>query len=324
MKKNRIVKNVFMVVSLFIFSVAIPISAIAADYPKRPITIIVPYAAGGSCDIQARMLAAHMKTKLGQPVNVVNKPGGGGAIGMVAAKAARPDGYTIILSASGPVSVTPFRTNAGFDPLKDYEFMAQLSSNDFTLNVNSKSGITTFKEWAEIATKDPAKATYATPGAGLQIHLVMLELLDKMNLNLPHVPYNGASEAIGQLLGEHVFSAMVALPDSITQYEAGTINTLAIASDKRHPNVPNVPTIKEQGVDVVAGGWFVFMAPKGTPKPIIEKLNSSIAYALEQQDVKDRYEKLGLDINFTNPEAVKTFVTNQCKKHSAIVKKFGL
>lgn len=322
MKKYFSPINVFLLALMFVIvSVA---AGSAADYPSRPITLIVPYSAGGSTDIQARMIAKHMKEKLGKPINVVNKPGGGGAVGMVAAKMAKPDGYTFILTASGPVSVTPFRTDAGYDPLKDYEYMAQLSSVYFALSVNSKSGIKTFQQWADFAAKNPAKATYATTGAGLHIHLVMVDLLGRMKLNLQHIPFNGASETVGQLLGEHVFAAMVSLPDCINHYRAGTLNTLAIASDKRHNDIPEVPTLKELGYDVSAGGWFAFMAPKGTPADIVAKLNAAIAFALEQPDVIDRYKNLGMTIKFTDPDALEKFVTGECEKHSTVLKKLKL
>lgn len=299
-------------------------AGLAADYPTRPITLIVPYSAGGSTDIQARVIAKHMKEKLGKPVNVVNKPGGGGAVGMVAAKMAKPDGYTFILTASGPVSVTPYRTAAGYDPLKDYEYMAQLSSVYFALNVNSKSGLKTFQEWADFAAMNPEKATYATTGAGLHIHLVMVDLLGRMNLNLQHIPFDGASEAIGQLLGGHVFAAMVSLPDCINHYRSGALNTLAIASEKRHPDIPDVPTLGELGYNVSAGGWFAFMAPKGTPADIITKLNSSVASALEQPEVIERYKNLGMTIKFTDPKALEKFVIDECKKHSVVLKNLKL
>lgn len=322
-------RNFFFLVTLVIImsGLIIPGQSFAKSakkFPSRNLNILVPYSAGGSTDLQARLIADLIQQDMGRRVNVVDKPGGGGSIGMNEARRAKADGHTIILTAAGPSTVTPIRTNAGYNTTKDYEYIGQLSSVQYALAVNTNSGIDSFDQWKDAAAKDPQKWHYSTPGAGLHIHLLMVNLLERMGMDLKHIPFNGAAEAMTQLIGGHIGATMVSLPDAITHHRSGTIKIIAIASQERISQLPEVPTLKELGYNLSPGGWFGFLAPKGTPAEVIEKWRSAIGKALKVPQLLDFYKKMGMTITWTTPGQLKEKIETEYEAHTKILKEMKL
>ncbi|OKL37873.1 hypothetical protein BLL40_00100 [Domibacillus mangrovi] len=291
------------------------------DYPKRPITLVIPYAAGGSADIQARLVGESLQKQLGQAVNVVAMPGGAGATGMNSVKGSKADGYTIIMTAVGPSTLTPNANNVGYDVTKDFYPIAQVSEAPYGLAVNSDSKIETLEELLEFAKKNPGKATYGTTGAGLHQHVVMSDFLNKIEgTNMEHIPFGGGAEAVSALLGNHVTASANTISEITPHEESGSLNILAVTTDERLADLPDVPTFKELGYDLIGqGAWFGFMAPKDTPEEIVNILDESIKNALEDDTVKKQFENAGLPIKYLNSEDFTEKVKEENEKNAKVI-----
>lgn len=289
-------------------------------YPDRPINVIVPYAAGGGGDLQARIVASYLQEKLGQTVNVVAKPGGAGAVGMNELKKAKPDGYTIILSALGPCTLTPNHSDVGYNTPEDFEAICQISLLSYGVAVNADSGIKTLDELLKYA-KDNPGTTFGTCGAGLHQHLIMTEFLNQFpDINMEHVPFNGGAEAVGALLGNHVMCSMNALSELQPHYKAGTFNLLAVTDPETNKDFPDVPTFAELGYeDVPVGAWFGFLAPKDTPQEIIDYLDKAIKEALDDPEVQDQFAKASLTINYKNADEFSKVIKEDWDGNKALI-----
>lgn len=290
------------------------------DYPDRAITIIVPYAAGGSGDIQARIIANYLQENLGQTVNVVSKAGGAGAVGMNELKKADSDGYTIILSALGPCTLTPNHSDVGYNTPEDFEAICQISLLTYGLAVNTESGITTLDELLTYARENPG-TTFATTGAGLHQHLVMEQFLAQFpDIDMEHVPFNGGAEAVSALLGNHVMCSMNVLSELYPHYQEGTFDVLAVTDKERNPNFAEVPTFAELGYkDLPLGAWFGFLAPKDTPQEIVDYLDQSIKAALEDEKVQEQFANAGLDIAYLNATDFTDLIELEWERNGALI-----
>ncbi|WP_432357063.1 Bug family tripartite tricarboxylate transporter substrate binding protein [Sporosarcina sp. UB5] len=285
------------------------------NYPSRAISVTIPYAAGGSADLQARIISDSIQKDLGQTVNIISKPGGAGSTGMTAVKTAKPDGYNIILTAVGPSTLTPNANNVGYDVTKDFKQIAQISEAPYGIAVNSTSGISSLNELLEIARKETV--TYGTTGAGLHQHVVTAAFVQSQgDLAMEHIPFEGGAEAVTALLGNHV-DASVNTISELLPHNGNGLTILAVTSDERLKDLPDVPTFKELGYELISSGaWFGFMAPKDTPDNIVSKLEESIKKALESEDVIDQFKKAGLPIAYLNSEdfTKKTIEENEKNK----------
>ena len=290
------------------------------DYPDRPINIIVPYAAGGSGDIQARIIANYLQENLGQTVNVVSKAGGAGAVGMNELKKAVPDGYTIILSALGPCTLTPNHSDVGYNTPEDFEAICQISLLTYGLAVNTESGITTLDELLTYAKENPG-TTFATTGAGLHQHLVMEQFLAQFpDIDMEHVPFSGGSEAVSALLGNHVMCSMNVLGELYPHYQAGTFDVLAVTDEERNPDFAEVPTFAELGyTDLPLGAWFGFLAPKDTPQKIVDYLDQNIKAALEDESVQEQFANASLDIAYLNAADFSALIEAEWESNGALI-----
>lgn len=290
-------------------------------YPDRPLTIIVPYAAGGGGDIQARIIANYLQEQLGQTVNVVAKPGGAGAVGMNEAKKAAPDGYTIILSALGPATLAPHHSDVGYNTPEDFEAISQISLLTYGVAVHADSGITTLDELLTY-TKEHPGTVFATPNAGLHQHLIMEQFLQQFpDISVELVPFNGGAEAVSALLGQHVLSSMNVLSELYPHYQAGTFHILAVTDAERNQDFPNTPTFAELDYeDVPLGAWFGFLAPKGTPQEIVDYLDQTIKAALEDETVKDQFAKASLTISYLNAADFKAVIEKDWEENGTMIK----
>ena len=301
-------------------------AAVAQDFPKRAVTIVVPFAAGGGGDILARMAAPRLEAKWGVPVVVENKPGAGGNIGAVAVARATPDGYTLLLAGSPQfaVNVTLFK-NLPYDPVHDFTPLAMAAATPFVLVVNPKVPATTVAEFIAYAKAQPQPLNYATAGFGVPHHLYMELLKSMTGVNLTPVPYRGSAPALSDVVAGHIPAMFVDLGPGLGQMQAGAVRSLGSSLAKRLEALPDVPAINDtlSGFDVAS--WQMYAAPAGTPREIIAKLNIDLSEVLDQPLMKQQVSKAGmLPLDAGSVEDLQVFVKSEIKRWGDVVRKAGI
>src|SRR4051812_28889150 len=299
--------------------------AFAQDKIDKPVRLLVGFAAGGTADIIARVVAEKMSASLGQPVIVENRPGAIGRIVADAVKSAAPDGSTIMVMPIGPMAVVPHvYADITYDPIKDFTAVAQGATFQFAFAAGPASGA---KNWADFVTwskANPGKVSYATSGAGSLPHFVGVLLSQQIGVAMLHVPYKGSAAYINDLIGGQVPAAIDALADLSELHRARKITIIASTGAKRSTALPDVPTFGELGVKgVEATGWFGFFAPAKTPKPIVDALNRAINKALQSPDVAEKLSKVGMDPAPVTPEEFAAIVAADYAKWGPVVKASG-
>ncbi len=298
------------------------LAAFAAEFPTKPITLVIQYPAGGSTDVTARALANGAKKFLGQPVICENKAGGGGTVG-VALVAAKPgDGYTIGIITSSP-TMAFHMGKLNFHPLNDLTPIMSWGNYLFGITVRADSQFKTMQELMQYAKQNPEKLSYGSPGVGTPPHLAMEELSTVANVKFTHIPAKGIAENNTALLGGHVdlvsdSSGWAPLVD------AGKFRLLAIWSEQRCERYPRVPTMKEIGYDVVARSHLGVIGPKGIPKPIVSKLHDAFRKAMDEPEFKDIMKKLDMSNFYLDTEAYAKYMKNDFDNIEKLVKKLGL
>lgn len=299
--------------------------AISQDKFDKPVKILVGFAAGGTADLIARVVADKMKDSLGQPVIVENRPGAIGRITAEAVKNAAPDGTTIMVMPIGPMVVVPHvYKDITYDPIKDFTPIAIGATFQFALAAGPASGAKTWAEFAAWAKANPAKAAYATSGAGSLPHFFGVLLGRGIGVEMVHVPYKGSAAYINDLIGGQVPAAIDAIADLTELHRAGKVKILASSGSKRSTALPDVPTFAELGVkDVEAIGWFGFFAPAKTPKGIVDALNRAINKALASPDVVAKLSGIGMDPTTGTPDDFAKMVASDYAKWGPIVTASG-
>jgi tripartite-type tricarboxylate transporter receptor subunit TctC len=282
----------------------------ADDYPSRPIRLIVPFAAGGAADAVARIIGKRVGDALGQTFVVEDRGGGGGIIGAELVKNSDPDGYTLLLGQSGPISINPgIYAKLSYDPEKDFAPISMTTAYPYILVVNPSLGVKTVAELVALAKSKPGQLNYGTAGVGVSNHLVT-ELFDsKAGIKMTHIPYRGTSLAVADLIAGQVQVVFADPVSALAQVRGGTLIALAVTSKERSPVAPDVPTIAESGYpgfDAVA--WHGFMAPAGTPPAIIERLNTEIVKALKDPETARLIEQQAMQIVGSTPQAFAGFI----------------
>jgi tripartite-type tricarboxylate transporter receptor subunit TctC len=292
------------------------------DYPNRTVRIIVPFAPGGSTDVVARILADKLGTELKQSFVVENRAGAGGNIGADAVAKASPDGYTLLMGTTGVLAINKYLyKEMSFDPERDLVPVSYTSLITNILVVNPQVPAKTVSELVALARAKPGSLTFASSGAGSSTHL-SAELFKSMaGVDILHVPYKGSSQAITDLMGGQVTMLFDNAPSSIPFVEQGKLRALAVTSTKRLPNLPDVPTLDEAGVKGYESlSWSGIMAPAGTPKRVIDKLNAAIEKILRDPDVKQRFASLGVEPVGGPPEAFSRHIRAESEKWARVVK----
>jgi tripartite-type tricarboxylate transporter receptor subunit TctC len=285
-------------------------TARADDYPSRPIRLIVPYAAGGGADSVARIIAKRVSETIGQPIVIENRGGGGSIIGTELVKNAEPDGYTLLMGQSGPVSINPaVYKNLPYDPLQDFVPITMTTDYPYIMVVNPALGVKTLSEFVALARSKPGGLNYGTTGVGAANHLVT-ELFDsKAGIKMTHIPYRGTALAVTDLLAGHVQMVFADPISALPYMAAGSLLALAVTSKERSPVAPDVPTISESGYPGFdAVGWHGILAPSGTPRAIVNRLNAEIAAALQDLQTKALLEKQAMQTVGNSPEAFAAFI----------------
>jgi len=298
----------------------------ADDYPNKSITLIVPFPPGGSTTVMARNVADQMATALGQSIVVENRGGAGGTIGTRFAAKAAPDGYTILLSYTGTFSIAPTAyANAGYDPRKDFAPIGMIGAAPNLLVVAPSLPVHSMQELIAYAKAQTNPMAYGSPGVGTVNHLAGEMLSNEIGAKLQHIPYKGNGPALGDLLGGHIPMMFMPIPAAIGNVKAGTLRALAISSVRRSGVLPDIPTLAETGVpgfDVALR--YGLVAPAGTPRPIIERLNKELNAALASGEVQKRLATEGADALPGTPEAYADDIDREEKKWGALVHQLNL
>jgi tripartite-type tricarboxylate transporter receptor subunit TctC len=298
----------------------------AADYPTRPVQIIVPFVAGGSGDMRARQIAQGLGARLGQPVLVMNKPGASGSIGMRALARAAPDGYTLGFINSAIAGIAPnLMREPGYDPVGDFAPITRVALAQAVLVVRPDFPARSLKELLNLARAKPGTVTYASGGAGSINHLPV-EMLSRMaGVELLHVPYKGEAEFMMDLLGGRVDMTITSFAATLPHIRAGKLRALGIGSTRRSPALPDVPTIAEAGVPGYEWhNWFGFVAPRGTPAAVIARLNREIASVVAQPALQRDYRDQGYEVVAGPPEEMTRAIRGDLERFRALIRSIGL
>lgn len=294
----------------------------AADFPQKPIKIVVPYPPGGSTDVLGRMMAQKISAKLGQPVVVENRAGASGNLGANFAAKSPPDGYTLFLGTSTALAVNPhLYPNLPYDPQKDFAPLILATTLPSLVVVNSSVPVKTLKELNEYAKAKDGAVNYASSGNGTPAHLGA-EMYKKMaGIKMTHVPYKGGAPALTDLAGGQTSVMFAILPESWPLVKDGRLRALAITTPQRSPLMPELPTVSEAavpGYELV--GWYGFLAPAGTPKPIVAKLNKALDEALQDKEVRAKLTTMGFEVAGGAPERLGDLMRSESKKWGQVVR----
>lgn len=308
------------------FGIAAAGIAAAQDFPTRPIRFIVPYAPGGNVDISARTVGPVLGEILGQTIVVDNRPGAGGNIGAVIVAKATPDGYTLLVGSSGPLSVNPVvLKDMPYDSVKDFAPVSRVQSVPLVLLTSPKFGVGSVKELITRAKAEPGKITMASAGTGTTNHFA-IELFSTMaGIKVLHVPYKGSGPALAELLGGQVNTMVDQLTSSIGYIRDGRLKVIAVTAAKRVDALPDVPTLAESGIPGYEASTFLgLLAPAGTPRAVIMKLNGAIAKAVATKSVNERFRSLGADPGASSPEAFAKIIRDELAKWRRVAKEANL
>jgi len=302
-------------------------AALAQSYPSRPIRLVVPYPPGGNVDITARIITPGLGELLGQTIVVDNRSGAGGNLGAALVAKATPDGYTLLMGSSGPLAINPivYAKRMPYDPLKDFAPVSLVHVVPLVLLASNKSGIDSVKTLLDRAKASPGKITMATAGVGTTNHFGLELIAAKANVKFLHVPYKGSGPALAELLGNQVQTMVDQLTSSIGYIRDGRVRILAVASKKRSPALPGVPTLEESGVPGVEASTFIgVLAPARTPKAAIAKLNASMVKVMARPSVLEKLRALGTEPGSSSPAEFGATIREGLDKWRGVAKDAGL
>ena len=300
-------------------------AALAQSYPTRPVRMILPFPPGGPTDITGRAIAQKLSERLGQSVVPENRPGAAGNIGLELAAKAPPDGYHIVLAAP-PIAISPsLYKKLNYDAQRDLAPISLVAEIQNIIVAHNSVPARTLKELIQLAQRNPGKMTYSSSGAGSTNHLASELLKGRYKLDIVHVPFKGSSPALVALMSGEVDFGTMAVPGAIPIVQANRVRPIAVLSRERVPALPNVPTAVESGVeDFVVSIWYGILAPAGTPRPIIDRLNAEIHKALASPDMKGRLAKSGVDPVASTPEQFASHIRSEAVRYARIIKDAGI
>lgn len=298
----------------------------ADNYPSRPIKLIVPFGAGGSTDIVARLLADKMGPILGQAVVIENKGGAGGSIGAAEIAKSAPDGYTIGMATVSTHGSNPaIMSKLPYDARKDFAPITNVMAVPSVFVVHPSVPANTMQEFIALAKKEPGKYSFASPGTGSLGHANIENFMNLAGIELLHVPYKGAGQALNDALGGQVNAMTDNLSSSLTNIKAGKLRPLAVLGLKRAEVLPDVPTYTELGFPEMGdGGWFGLVAPAGTPKPIIDKLNAAAHQVMQDPDFQKKQKEIAGESMGNSPEEFAKQIDAAIERYTAVAKRANI
>jgi len=303
-----------------------PHAARAQDFPNRPVSIVVASPAGGGTDFSARLLAEPLSQRLGVPVVVENRPGGNGTIGLLHAARSRPDGHTLTVGYSGTMTGRPAVEGTGdLDPQRDFVPVAQLTDTPQVMMVHLSVPARTLQEFVAYAKARPGQLNYGSSGNGSLHHLGGELLRLRMGIELVHVPYRGTGETISDLLAGRIHFYMNSPPPVIGHIRAGRLRAIATTGPRRHPALPEVPSLPESGLsDFPVDVWYALYAPAGTPAPIVDRLRREVEAVMAQDAVRRRAEEAGTFAAYADGTAVAQRLKRETDAWTEVVRRTGI
>lgn len=300
-------------------------AALAQVYPSKPVRIIVPFAPGGFTDVVARILGQKLTTSMGQPFVIENKPGAGSMIGTDFVAKSAPDGYTLVIVSSTHV-ISPWIYKAvPYDPVKSFSAVTKLVDSPYVLLINPKVPARNVKEFIALAKAQPDTIHYASSGNGSAQHLIGGLFVSMTGAKLVHVPYRGSNLAATDLIAGVVESSFAGVPNALAHVPTGRLKALAVTSARRAPQLPDVPTLQEAGVPGYdASVWLALLAPAGTPKEIINRLNSEIAKIMVTPESQKTLFDAGVEVSLSTPEAMTQYMSQELNKWGKVIKETGI
>jgi tripartite-type tricarboxylate transporter receptor subunit TctC len=300
-------------------------AALAQAYPNKPIKLIVPFAPGGFTDVVARILGQKLSVSLGQSFVIENKAGAGSTIGTDFVAKAAPDGYTLVMVSTTHVISPAIYPKLPYDPIKSFTPVGKLVDSAYVLLVNPKVPANNVAEFIALAKASPDKIHYASSGNGSSQHLMGGMFAAMTGVKMKHVPYKGSSGAANDLVAGVVESSFAGVPNAMAQVPAGRLKALAVTTSKRIPQLPDVPTMQEAGVSGYnASVWLGLLAPAGTPKDVVMKLNTEIAKVLSAADTKKELYAAGVEADISSPEALNTLMVQELDRWGKVIKDAGI
>jgi tripartite-type tricarboxylate transporter receptor subunit TctC len=296
-----------------------------AAWPVRPITVIVAYPAGGANDIVARSVAEPMRIALSQPLVVENRGGAAGTVGAAVAARAAPDGYTLFMAAGAHTLAPSLFKSLSYDIAGDFRAISQVAASAYVLAVNPQLPVKNVGELIAYAKANPGKLNYCSSGAGAPPHLAAVLFQQMSDTRMEHVPYQGDTPALTDLVAGHVQLGFMSLSPVKPLVDSGKLRALAVTGLSRSSAFPDAPTIDEAGLKGYAvSTWWGLLAPKGTPEPVIARVHAAVVEALKQPDVVTRFRALGIEPTGTAPDAFQAFIRDEVAKFARLAKTAGV
>lgn len=310
-------------IALFAAALAFAGTALA-QYPERPIKIIVPFGPGGFTDVAARILQKELAPALGQSIIIENKPGAGSTIGTAEVSKAKPDGYTLAMISTTHVISPHLYRQMPYDALKDFTPVMKLAEGPYVLVVHPSLNVKTVGELIALARREPGKIDYASSGNGSAQHLVGALFTTMADAKLNHVPYKGSNQAMNDVVGGQVKVSFVGVPNALPNLKSGKLKALGVSTRKRYGELPDVPTIEEAGVPGYdATVWLGLLAPPGTPREVVQKLNTEITKVLSSADAKRLMASAGVDVATSSPGDFARLLGSEYERWGKVVKETG-
>ncbi len=300
-------------------------AALGQTYPVKPIRMILPFPPGGPTDITGRSIAQKLSEQLGQPVVPENRPGAAGNLGLEIGAKAAPDGYAITLTAP-PIAVSPsLYTKLNYDAIKDFAPVSLVAAIQNIMVVHNSVPAKTVKEFIALARRRPGELNFSSSGAGSTNHLATEMFRGRFNIKMVHIPFKGSIPALVALMSGEVDMGTMAVPGAIPIVRAHKVRPLAVLSERRVAALPEVPNMKESGVDdFVMPIWYGILAPSGTPREIVNRLNTEIHKALASPDLVQRLANSGVEPLVSTPEQFSEFIKSEMVRYAKVVKDAGL
>lgn len=302
-------------------ALALAFPAAAQTYPSQPIRLIAPFPPGGSVDIMARLIADPLGAQLGGKIVIDNRSGASGNIGMEAAARAKPDGYTVVLNTIPLATNQALFDKLGWDPVKDFAPIGMVATAPHILVVPARVAAAKVEDLVRLARASPGKLTYASAGVGTTFHLCAEMFKDSTNTFILHVPYRGGGPALLDTLGGQVDMSFPTLSAALPHVRAGTLRALGVTGTARSSLLPEVPTLQEAGVkDFQFTQWLALLAPAGTPREVVMRLNGGLGAALNSKALREKFAAQGFDAFITTPDEAAKFVAAEVQRFSKLIK----
>jgi len=297
-----------------------------AEWPSRPITLLVPYPAGSASDTLARTLTTPLREKIGQPFIIENRTGADGMIAGRAAARAEPNGYTQYFGVTTSLSLAyNLQSNLGFDPRKDYEPVSMVGQTAYLLIVNSELGVGSISELVALARSKPGSLNYSSTGEGSIAHLGMLVLAKKLGIVMTHVPYKSTAQSIVDVASGVIQLQLATIAPTIPLYQSGKVRILGVASDRRIPLLADVPTLREQGVpDFQAKFSMGLFLPAGSPESVVKTLNHAVGDSLEDPAVQKSYFQQGFEPKASSPAELGQHLNSEIERYRSVIAEYGI